>query len=207
MFTGDWTHARGRRGHGGFDPWHALRAMTRGPWGQGFPFGGPPFRKGFGKMRRGDVRDAILLLLAEEPRNGYQIMQEIEQRSEGAWRPSPGSVYPALQQLEDEGLVRAEEEEGRKRFVLTDAGRASVEDRDENLPPPWETASGGISDEALELGRLAQELGFAFMQVLRAGSPAQIEQAREVLINTRRELYRILAEGDPEMDPADQDEA
>ena len=97
-----------------------------GPHGGGFggPFGG--FGPGRGprgrgrKARRGDIRTAALLLLNEEPRNGYQIMQEVEERSDGVWRPSPGSVYPALQQLEDEGLIRSEELEGRKLFALTD---------------------------------------------------------------------------------------
>jgi len=78
------------------------------------------------RARRGDVRTALLLLLDEGPRNGYQLMQEIENRSGGAWRPSPGSVYPALSQLEDEGLVRAEEQDGRRTFVLTEAGKAYV---------------------------------------------------------------------------------
>src|SRR5213079_3522103 len=100
----------------------------RGGWGG--PWGGPPFGpRGFGggrrrRMRRGDVRAAVLVLLAEEPRNGYGLMQEIERRSDGVWRPSPGSVYPALQQLEDEGLVRSTESDGRRVFELTEAGRA-----------------------------------------------------------------------------------
>src|SRR5688500_2490305 len=89
--------------------------------GRGFWPGGPPGRGP--RRRRGDVRAALLALLAEEPRNGYQLMQEIENRSEGVWRPSPGSVYPALQQLEDEGLIRSEESDGRKVFRLTEAGR------------------------------------------------------------------------------------
>ena len=94
-----------------------------GRW-EGFGPGGP---RGRGrKARRGDIRTAALLLLAEEPRNGYQIMQEVEERSDGVWRPSPGSVYPALQQLEDEGLIRSEESDGRKLFALTDAGRKVV---------------------------------------------------------------------------------
>ncbi len=87
--------------------------------------GGGPWRGGGRKARRGDIRTAALLLLAEEPRNGYQIMQEVQERSEGAWRPSPGSVYPALQQLEDEGLIRSEEVDGRKLFRLTDEGLAA----------------------------------------------------------------------------------
>src|SRR5215218_4893726 len=113
--------------------------MSRGPRGRGpgprrgGRHGGPQFGfPGFGpprgpRARRGDVRAALLVLLGEEPRNGYQLMQEIEQRSDGVWRPSPGSVYPALQQLEDEGLVRVAPGEGRKAFELTDEGRAHVE--------------------------------------------------------------------------------
>ncbi len=179
----------------------------RGPGGPGprggpggFPFGGPggPWRGGR-KARRGDIRTAALLLLAEEPRNGYQIMQEVEERSEGAWRPSPGSVYPALQQLEDEGLVRSEEIDGRKAFQLTDAGRALLEERDPDRPAPWEQMSGDVGAKAHELGKIMREVAFAFTQVLRAGNEEQQEQARKVLVTARRELYRILADGaDPE---------
>src|SRR6476646_7665749 len=110
-----------------------------GGWGPGF--GGP----GFGRrrrMRRGDVRAALLVLIAEEPRNGYGLMQEIEARSEGAWRPSPGSVYPALAQLEDEGLVRPEDEGSGKRFGLTDEGRAYVDEHREQLGEPWKQPAG-----------------------------------------------------------------
>src|SRR6266576_1975130 len=96
-----------------------------GGWGRG------PRGRGR-KARRADIRTAALLLLAEEPRNGYQIMQEVEERSNGLWRPSPGSVYPALQQLEDEGLIRSEEIDGRKLFELTDEGRAYVQERGED---------------------------------------------------------------------------
>src|ERR1700723_2579789 len=96
--------------------------------GPGFGPGGPRWRGGR-KARRGDIRTAALLLLAEEPRNGYQIMQEVQERSEGAWSPSPGSVYPALAQLEDEGLIRSQETDGRKLFHITDAGRAAVDER------------------------------------------------------------------------------
>ena len=104
------------------------------PFGRGGPFGAF-FGDGHGgfprgpRARRGDVRAAALLLLAEEPRNGYQIMQEIEKRSGGVWRPSPGSVYPALAQLEDEGLIRVDEQEGRRSYTLTDIGHAYVQVR------------------------------------------------------------------------------
>jgi DNA-binding PadR family transcriptional regulator len=189
-------HGR-HRGPGGPGP----RGGPGGPGG--FPFGGfgagGPWRGGGRKARRGDIRTAALLLLAEEPRNGYQIMQEVEERSEGAWRPSPGSVYPALQQLEDEGLVRSEEADGRKAFTLTDAGRAHVEERDPDRPAPWEQMSGDVGAKAHELGKIMREVAFAFTQVLRAGSEEQQEQARKVLVTARRELYRILADGaDPE---------
>ncbi len=173
--------------------------------GFGFPFGpfgpggGGPGGRGGRKARRGDIRTAALLLLAEEPRNGYQIMQEVEERSEGAWRPSPGSVYPALQQLEDEGLIRAEEVEGRKLFRLTVEGLAQVEARDPAQQAPWEQMAGDPGSKAHELGKAMRDMAYAFAQVMRAGDEQQQEQALRVLTNARRELYRILAdEADPE---------
>jgi DNA-binding PadR family transcriptional regulator len=175
-----------------------------GPGFEGFPFGGfggpggPRFGRGR-KARRGDIRTAALLLLAEEPRNGYQIMQEVQERSEGAWRPSPGSAYPALQQLEDEGLIRSSEGGGRtgKVFELTDAGRAHVEQRDPDAPAPWEQMGANVSDQAADLAKTMREVAAAFTQVIRTGSDAQIGEARKVLATARRELYRILADGDP----------
>src|ERR1700704_554948 len=152
----------------------------------GFGPGGGPRGRGR-KARRGDIRTAALLLLAEEPRNGYQIMQEVQERSDGVWRPSPGSVYPALQQLEDEGLIRSEEAEGRRQYVLTDAGRAHVQERGADRPAPWEQMSGEVSDEAHELGKLMRELASAFVQVMRTGSEAQMARAREVLSTARRD--------------------
>ncbi|HEX2103915.1 MAG TPA: PadR family transcriptional regulator [Solirubrobacteraceae bacterium] len=190
---------RGRR-HGpggpGFGP-------PRGP-GRGGPFMQPPFTgipPHFGrrpKARRGDIRTAALLLLAEEPRNGYQIMQELEERSEGMWRPSPGSVYPALQQLEDEELIRSEETDGRRLYHLTDAGRAYIADRPDDQPAPWETFTDILTDQHAEIGALMRDVGMAFVQVLNAGSEAQLDAAGKVLAETRRSLYRILADGDPE---------
>src|SRR5580692_3668 len=199
----------GRHGH------HSHRG-GRGPEARGEfggPFGGGPFGFGRGggpgggpggggprgrgrRARRGDIRTAALLLLAEEPRNGYQIMQEVQERSDGAWRPSPGSVYPALAQLEDEGLIRSEEIDGRKAYRLTVDGLAQVEQRDPERPAPWEQMSGDTPPKAVELGKIMREVAFAFMQVMRTGSEAQQEQARKVLADVRRDLYRILGEGD-----------
>jgi DNA-binding PadR family transcriptional regulator len=197
------TYASGRGGRGSGRRRHRHREFGPGGWGGfgGFPFGpgpgGGPFGRGR-KARRGDIRTAALLLLAEEPRNGYQIMQEVEERSEGVWRPSPGSVYPALAQLEDEGLLRTEEADGRKLFALTDAGEAYVRERGADKPAPWEQMSGDLSDTRVELGKLMRELAYAFVQVMRTGSEAQVAKAREVLVTARRELYQILADGDPE---------
>ncbi len=176
--------------HAGCGPHRSFGHHEYGAWG--FPRG--PRGRGR-RARRGDIRTAALLLLAEEPRNGYEIMQEVEERSGGVWRPSPGSVYPALQQLEDEGLIRSEEQEGRRQFVLTDAGRKAVEERGADSQAPWEQMSGDVSEGMHELGRLMKEVAFAFAQVMRTGSEEQIAKAREVLATARRDLYGILAEG------------
>jgi DNA-binding PadR family transcriptional regulator len=192
-------------GHGpGRHSRHRHHGGPRGGFGGPFGFGvggpgssGGPRGRGR-KARRGDIRTAALLLLNEEPRNGYQIMQEVEERSDGVWRPSPGSVYPALQQLEDEGLIRSQELEGRKLFQLTDEGRAYVKERGEDKQAPWEQMSGDVSDQAHELGRLIREVASAFSQVVKTGSEAQMGEARKVLAQTRKDLYRILADGDPE---------
>jgi DNA-binding PadR family transcriptional regulator len=180
------------RGHG--------RHHHRGggfPFG-GFGWGGPgfPFQRG-PRARRGDVRAALLALLAEEPRNGYQLMQEIEQRSGGVWRPSPGSVYPALQQLEDEGLVRSEETDGRRLYHLTDAGRSAAEARAEEEGTPWEAASESVDSDVWALFDEARQVGMAIFQIAQAGSAGQLTAAREVLTNARRALYGILAEDAP----------
>jgi DNA-binding PadR family transcriptional regulator len=197
---GDPGESAGGHGHHGRHRGRGFGGPGPGGFG-GFPFGGFPGGGSFGrgrKARRGDIRTAALLLLAEEPRNGYQIMQEVQERSEGAWRPSPGSVYPALQQLEDEGLIRSGEDDGRKLFALTDAGREYLDKRDPEARAPWEQFSGEFSHQAAELANLMREVSFAFVQVMRTGSEGQIAEARKVLVAARRDLYRVLADGDPE---------
>jgi len=170
----------------------ALRHFRGGP-----PFGppmfGPPFGGGRGRKRRGDVRIALLLLIAEEPQNGYQLMQGIETRSGGRWRPSPGSVYPALAQLEDEGLIRAAERDGSKVFEITDAGRATLGERGEKSAP-WEFDEDPAFEAAADLRSLIAQIAMAAMQVSRAGTEDQIERAGATLAETRRALYRILAD-------------
>ncbi|MGZ4182023.1 MAG: PadR family transcriptional regulator [Solirubrobacteraceae bacterium] len=170
---------------------HLGEPFGGGPmWGRGGPFGG-----GRGRRRRGDVRTALLLLLAEEARNGYQLMQTIEERSGGRWRPSPGSVYPALAQLEDEGLVRAVERDGTKLFEITDAGREHVAAA-HGQTAPWEMEDDPAFEALAELRSLVHQIGMAAGQVVHAGDEDQIARARDTLADTRRRLYRILAEDD-----------
>src|SRR5688500_16355119 len=183
----------------------ALSARQGGGPGRGRHRGGPRGFPGFGpprgpRARRGDVRAALLLLLAEEPRNGYQLMQEIERRSDGVWRPSPGSVYPALQQLEDEGLVRSDETEGRKLFHLTDAGRQAAEAATAE-GAPWDAASESVDADAWELFGVARQVGMAILQIAQVGTAEQLASAREVLTNARRSLYGILAEDEEQPPP------
>jgi DNA-binding PadR family transcriptional regulator len=169
-------------------------SMPSAPPGPGAP---PMFGPG-PKVRRGDVRAAALALLAEAPRNGYQIIQEIAERSQGLWRPSPGSVYPALQQLEDEGLVRAEEDAGRRTYRLTEEGRAHVEEHRDALAEPWAAVVESVSEEMVDLRGLFRQVGMALRQVAEAGTPAQHGRARQILADTRRSLYRLLADDEEE---------
>ncbi len=158
-------------------------------------------RGGFGaprgrRARRGAVKAAVLVLLAEEPRNGYALMQEIEARSEGAWRPSPGSIYPALAMMEDEGLIKAVGSENERAYEITDAGRKRLEQRGD-APAPWEPAEDEVSDGTVELGRTVRQVGMAVRQISEVGTPEQLKQAEQVLADTRRTLYGLLAE-DPD---------
>jgi DNA-binding PadR family transcriptional regulator len=197
MAASERGRGRGRqRGRGG-PPFGRGDFLIGGP---PFGFGGPPFaffRRG-PRARRGDVRDAALLLLAEEPRNGYQLMQEIEERSGGVWRPSPGSVYPALSQLEDEGLVKVEERDGRRAYALTDAGRAYVEERGDELTAPWEEMSEAVDDDVHALFAEIKQVALAAGQLGHIGTARQIGEARRILTEARRALYGLLAEDDPE---------
>ncbi|MEV8592101.1 PadR family transcriptional regulator [Streptomyces sp. NPDC052012] len=205
-------HGRGhggpRGGRGG--DFERLRAAF-GPFGPGGPGGGGPgFGPGFGhgpwggrgrggprgRARRGDVRASILALLKERPMHGYEMIQEIAERSGGAWKPSPGSVYPTLQLLEDEGLITSETEGGggKKLFSLTEAGRSAAEEGPE---APWEEASRGVDWEALsEIRQAGFGLMEAFGQVWKTGSKEQRDKALAVINEARKKLYLILADED-----------
>lgn len=189
---------RPARAHRGGEPGPDPRAHRAGRGGGPHPFGpgrgwfrGMPLPGGL-RARRGDVRSAILGLLAEEPMHGYQIISELERRSDGRWRPSAGSVYPTLQQLEDEGLVHASEKDGRRVFELTDAGRTAADTASTGgSGTPW--AFGGGSD-AVQLRDLLHQVMAATLQLSQVGSPATTAEARKLLVETRRGLYRLLAE-------------
>ena len=153
------------------------------------------------RMGRGDVRAAVLALLAEKPMHGYQIISEIAERSGGAWKPSAGSVYPTLQLLADEGLITAEESAGRKTYTLTEMGRAEAATSADRAP--WPTGSSGSGSggcgrrdfgHAGPLAKSGMELAQAAAQVGRTGTPEQVEQAVEILDDARRRLYSILAQ-------------
>ncbi len=144
------------------------------------------------------MRAAILALLRDGPRNGYQIMSEIEERSGGAWRPSPGAVYPALSQLADEGLIAGEESGGKRTFSLTEAGREYVEHNPEMARGAWESATQQEAWQVPGLFAEAARLGRGIVQIAHAGTPGQVLAAERLLEQTRRELYRILAEDDGE---------
>lgn len=150
-------------------------------------------RPGTRRMARGDVRAAVLALLAEQPMHGYQIIQEIEERSGGSWKPSAGSVYPTLQLLADEGVIVADELQGRKTYSLTEAGRDEAAAATER-PAPWASPTvGGGAHRALS--KAGVDLAAAAAQLSRSGSPEQLQQAVDVLDDARRKLYTILAEG------------
>ena len=174
-----WEHSWGRGG--------------RHLWPPRAPF--PPFAPWAGaapRVRRGNVRAAILALLAERPMHGYEMMQELAARTGGVWRPSAGSIYPTLQLLEDEGLVKSEEVGDRRRYALTDAGRAEVARREG--PPPWEQ----VGREGTGAGGRLREAGFqvaaAVMQAAATGTDEQVEKVRDILADARRRIYAVLGE-------------
>jgi DNA-binding PadR family transcriptional regulator len=204
--------------HGGPGQWGSWGQ----PWSQG-PWGGPPWGRGgrpgpppwlaglFGlaqgeqprpqRARRGDVRAAILDVLQGEPLNGYQVISAISERTGGAWKPSPGSVYPTISQLEDEGLVEADDERGRRTLRLSDAGREYVAANADELAGVWEPftepeRAGGADYAALkpEIGQVMN----AVWQIITTGTEQQKRDAIDVLVETRRKLYGLLAEGETE---------
>jgi len=146
-----------------------------------------------GRMGRGDIRAAILVSLADEPMHGYQIIRAIEARTRGAWKPSPGSIYPTLQLLADEGLVTSEQDGERKVYSLTEAGReAAAEFAD--APQPRPPRRSWDSERTVALPRAGAKLAQALAQVAQSGTDEQKERGVAVIDEARRKLYAILAE-------------
>jgi DNA-binding PadR family transcriptional regulator len=203
-------------GHGSWDmPWDDPRGAHGRRRPQSWSTGPPPWLQGLiglaqsgaaapraPKVRRGDVRAAILDMLAVEPMNGYQIIQQIAERTGGAWKPSPGSVYPTVQQLEDEGLVEGTDGDGRRLLRLTDAGRSYVESHPEELAATWrafdEAADAERDGAGPDLKPVIGQVMGAVWQVVTTGTRQQQAEAAEILAETRRKLYGLLAEGDQE---------
>ncbi|WP_304801641.1 PadR family transcriptional regulator [Nocardioides sp.] len=190
------------------------------PWVAGLFGMGQPERGRGPRVRRGDVRVAILDVLAtaarsEEPVNGYQVIQQIAERSEGGWRPSPGSVYPTIQQLQDEGLVEADDERGRRSLRLTEAGQTYVDEHADEVAAVWAPFESGADADATKDGAkpgkaehadLKTEIGQvmpAVWQIVTQGSELQRRAAIEILADTRRRLYGVLADGPEGTDGTD----
>jgi len=182
-------------------------SFSSGPFGSGRGFGAAggglfdamdQLREAFEqrfptRMARGDVRSAVLSLLREKPMHGYQIIAEIGERSGGMWKPSPGSVYPTLQMLADEGLIVAEESGGRKTYSLTEAGHAEAESGAEGSAP-WEMPGMKDAARAATLPKAGVKLAQAAAQVAQHGTAEQVAEAEDVLDDARRKLYSILAQ-------------
>jgi len=161
----------------------------------GFGPGGPRGRRGHGhggRSRRGDVRSAILVLLTDRPMHGYEMMQEIAERSDGAWKPSPGSIYPTLQLLVDEGLIVGAETDGKKKlFELTEDGRQAAE---KVVTPPWDEMADGVPPAEQDLRTAAGKLFGALAQSTHAADPDQQQRIIDIVNNARREIYQILGD-------------
>jgi len=207
----DWNGPGERRARGGFGgrpggppPWVAEMFGHGMVPGGGRHFGGGrgPWQRPGPRARRGDVRAAILDVLhadVEQNLNGYQVIQKIAERTDGAWKPSPGSVYPTIQQLEDEGLLATAEDAGRKVLRLTDAGRSYVTEHPDEMAAVWAPFDEeSDAEDGTDLKKVIGQTMAAIWQIASTGTTAQVEEAAQVLAETRRKLYTILAEGDPE---------
>ena len=186
QFHGPGRHPRAR----------ARGPASSGPWFPRLLFG--DLRGGGPSLRRGEIRPLILAALSQKPMHGYEVIQALEARSGGRWRPSAGSVYPSLQQLADEGLVTSEEIESRRTYSLTESGRAAVAAAPLGRAP-W---SRGAERDTPDIRSLAVQLAAAGLQVQRMGSPAAQVEAHRILVDARRRMYRLLADDDAADGPA-----
>lgn len=213
MFDHQHTQAHGAQRHRRGDRRDALhgemgrhlrdelrRNLRHGAGHQPFSFG-DVFGRGHrgGAVRRGQVRPLILRALGQKPMHGYEVIQDLEERSGGRWRPSAGSIYPTLQQLSDEGLVTNEEVDGRRTYTLTDEGRKAAEESGE--ASPWTDTD---ETSAPDIRQLAMQLAAAVIQVHKIGSPRARREATRILTDARKQMYRLLSEDE---DASNEDDA
>jgi len=181
------TNERQMRGPRRREIGHELLAERAAEWGGG------SWRGGHRRMRRGDIRTALLVALGDGPAHGYELITRLEEKSGGIWRPSPGSVYPTLQLFEDEGLVQSEERDKKRVYSLTDAGRTEAAERVERHgATPWESGPDG-EEGTRALFKALGQLAVATRQ-LRGAEAAQVERATTTLRTACKELYQILFE-------------
>jgi DNA-binding PadR family transcriptional regulator len=205
QFDEHWAQHRGNWGGAWGDvPWGRPGRQGPPPWVAGL-FGlaqGSQQHQRGPRVRRGDVRAAILDMLRTEPMNGYQIITQIAERTQGAWKPSPGSVYPTISQLEDEGLVEGVEGGGQRKLKPTPAGWDYISEHRDELAAVWapfeepeaEESRGDYANLKPEIGQVMN----AVWQIITTGTDQQKREAIDVLIETRRKLYGLLADGEAE---------
>jgi DNA-binding PadR family transcriptional regulator len=145
-------------------------------------------------MRRGDIRTAVLAVLSEGPGHGYDVIQRLEDKTDGAWRPSPGSVYPTLQLLADEGLAQSVDRDGKRVYELTPAGQAETERRIEEAGgTPWELDNQADANFG-QLRDNSRQLHMAARQIAASNRPELVERAVAIVRDARKQLYGLLAE-------------
>jgi DNA-binding PadR family transcriptional regulator len=195
------------QGRAPFADWHAARHQMREARQRVRGFGGPGFGPGLGgfgalggfgrrhggRMRRGGTQTAILALLAEQPMHGYQIIQELATRSGGAWTPGAGSVYPALEQMEAQGLITGDQQEDKRVYTITDKGRELADHHQAHGTAPWDDAAEA-SGPGVDLSKSIFALMHATQQVGKTGTDEQVAKAVELLDQARKQIYLILAE-------------
>ena len=194
--TGSTEH-HGRRGRGCAQSSPGECGPARFKFGPHGPHGPHGHGRGpWSRARRGNVRAAILSVLADEPMHGYQIMQRLEERSGGMWRPCPGAVYPTLQLLEDQGFIKGDDVEGRRVFSLTETGKSEAAASKEAHGAPWESPAHGDESPRFSLRRSVFQIGAAAKQVGTTGTSAQVEKTLEILADARKRIYELLAAGE-----------
>jgi DNA-binding PadR family transcriptional regulator len=176
-----------------FGPKAVKGFFGRGPWrGHGF---GPGRGRVFGK---GDLKYVILDLLKDQPSHGYEVMRTLEERFRGLYSPSPGSVYPTLQMLEDLGYVVATQQDGKKVYEITSEGRGFLEENRRLVENIWGRVGGGWDPEvAAGLHEMKHEmmgLGRLFGREMHEGrlDKEKLRRIREVVARSAREIEEIL---------------